>query len=157
MRTLQKVNTTRFGELEYATEDVLTVRDGLLGFEKCVSFLLIEHREGSPFRWLQSLEKTDVAFLVVDPFQFFADYDLEIDDSSAEELALVESTPKVVYTIVTIPRGRPDDMSVNLAGPVIINGETRIGRQFVMENPAYSVRAPLMGKSRAETTDNKAA
>lgn len=141
---MTKVMTTRFGEIEYAREDVLTVRNGLLGFEGFDQFLLIEHRTGSPFRWLQSLQRPELAFLVVDPFQFFANYQVDISDAGAQELELSPTTAQVVYTIVTIPRGKPEEMTVNLAGPIVINAETRQARQFVVENPAFSVKQRLV-------------
>lgn len=148
---MTKVMTSRFGEIEYTKEDVLTVREGLLGFEGFTKFLLIEHKPDSPFRWMQSLQRPELAFLVVDPFQFFADYDVVLTDQAAEDLELTPTTGQVVYTIVTIPRGKPDDMTVNLAGPIVINADTREARQFVVENPAFSVKQRLVIESPVKT------
>ncbi|MCE9558316.1 MAG: flagellar assembly protein FliW [Armatimonadetes bacterium] len=151
MRTTTKALTTRFGEIEYATDDVLTVRDGLLGFSGHQKYALIEHKEGSPFRWLQCLEEPALAFLIVDPFQFITDYEVNIPDAKVEELGLTAETPHVVYTIVTIPRGNPEAMTVNLAGPIIVNAVTKEAQQVVVESPGFSVKHPLVVSNKANT------
>ena len=61
-----QIQSTRFGTIEYGDEDTIIVRDGLLGFPNCTQFLVINHKEGSAFRWLQSLEEPDVALYGLD-------------------------------------------------------------------------------------------
>lgn len=143
MTTPASFITARFGAVDFDDLDILTLEDGLLGFPQCRRFIVICHKEGSRFRWLQSLDDPQLAFLVVDPGEFFADYAPEMDDAEAIRLALAEQTPRLVYTIVTIPRGQPEAMTVNLAGPIVINLETRSGKQIVVEDPAYGIKHPL--------------
>jgi flagellar assembly factor FliW len=59
---------------------------------------------------------------------------------AVKNLELEESTPRVVYTIVTIPRGRPRDMTLNLAGPIVVNVETRRAVQIILEGDEHPVR-----------------
>lgn len=129
---------TRFGEVHFGPSDVLTFADGLIGFPECRHFLLIRHRDDSPFHWLQSIERPELAFLVTDPARFVEGFCPELDDRDAEELNLDESTPHVLLTTVSIPSGHPQDLRLNLSGPIVINLETRQGRQFVMEGGAYT-------------------
>lgn len=149
MTTKLTAQTSRFGEIEYSTDAVLTFCDGLLGFPLFKSYAIIEHKEGSAFRWLQSLDEPGLAFLVVDPFVFVNTYEFEINDRDANDLKLAEDTPRVVYTIVTIPRGKPDEMTMNLAGPIVINAETRDAKQFVIEHPGFPVRHLLFPKTES--------
>ena len=44
---------------------------------------LLDHAHVSPFRWLQSLGDPALAFVVVNPFDFFSDYDFEIGDANS--------------------------------------------------------------------------
>ncbi len=143
MSTQLLTKTARFGAIEYRPEDVLNFAGGLLGFPACDRFVLIEHKEGSPFRWLQSLDEPSVAFLVVDPGHFVEDFAPEMPDCVANALGLECETPRLVYTIVTIPPGKPRAMTINLAGPIVVNAENRSARQVVLEDVRYPIRFPV--------------
>lgn len=132
--------TARFGLIEYIEEDVVSMQGGLVGFSHLQSFVILQHKEGSPFRWLQSLNQSGIAFLVVDPGHYIADFAPEIPDSWIESLELQEETPRLVYTIVSIPSGKPEDMTLNLAGPIVINLESRQAKQIVIEDPCYPIK-----------------
>jgi flagellar assembly factor FliW len=43
-----------------------------------------------------------------------------------------------VLVILTIPPGKPQEMTANLMGPVVINLKTRQGRQLIVEESQYS-------------------
>lgn len=141
--------TARFGTIEYIEEDVVTMHGGLVGFPSLISFVLIQHKEGSPFRWLQSLEEGEVAFLVVDPGNYVADYAPEIPDSWIDDLEIAEETPRLVYTIVSIPPGKPEDMTLNLAGPIVINLANQRAKQIVLGDECFPI------KYRVFTQDQK--
>ena len=140
MNDQQQYLTTRIGVIAYGQEDVVHFPEGLLGFPEQKNYVVVEHKEGSPFRWLLSLEDTNLAFLAVDPALYVSDYAPPMPKSAAEALKLEETTPMLVYTIVTIPSGRPEDMTLNLAGPVVLNCDANLGKQIVLDNEAYSVR-----------------
>lgn len=136
-------HSARFGSIEFESTDVVAFEQGLLGFPNCRSFLILEHRPGSPFRWLQSLEEAELAFLVIDPSHLVLNYAPEISDAEAQSLQLSEDSLRFVYTIVTIPPGRPEAMTLNLAAPLLINAETRQARQIVLEGDLYPIRFPV--------------
>ena len=60
------INSSRFGLIDYELQDVVVFNEGLVGLPSLKQFVLIQHKENSPFRWMQSLEEGAVAFLVVD-------------------------------------------------------------------------------------------
>lgn len=142
--------SARFGEIEFTTEDVVTLSDGLLGFEHCFQFIVVQHGEGGPFRWLQSLDESSVAFLIVDPAYFVREYAPILPNKDALAIGLGEETPRLVYTIVTIPKGKPEEMTINLAGPIVINAQTRMARQVIVEDESCSVRHRVFDKSKTE-------
>jgi flagellar assembly factor FliW len=119
---------------------VITFPEGLVGFQDYTQFVLICPKEGSQFRWLQSVEDPNVAFLSTVPFQYVPDYSPVIPSKAAKSLGLGKEAQPLVFVTVSIPRGRPEDMTLNLAGPIIINPETRKGKQVILENDSYSVR-----------------
>ena len=147
MTTMNNLQSTRFGAIEYSPEDVVTIQDGLLGFPGREAYLVLTHKEGSPFRWLQSIDEPALAFLVVDPGHFVQGYSPLMSDEAASALGLGEETPRLVYTIATIPNGKPEEMTLNLAGPIVINGETRAARQLVIEDPNCAIKHRVFGKT----------
>jgi len=132
--------TTRFGQIEYEAEDVVTLPNGMLGFPNHHAYVLVQHKEGSPFRWLQSLEEPSLAFLVANPNDILSDYNPTVTDQDARVLALTAQDPVVVYVVVTIPAGNPHAMTVNLAGPIIINPANRLARQIIVEDSFYGTK-----------------
>lgn len=134
------LSNTRFGEIEYSADDIITFADGVIGFPNNTRFLLLNHKPNTPFRWLQSIEDSALAFLVAFPEVIAPGYAPEIENSIAQELELTEETPQMVLTTVTIPPGRPEEMTTNLLGPIIINGATMQAKQVILTDEAYTVK-----------------
>lgn len=143
------LRTSRFGEIEYTNADIIVVKGGPLGFAKLERFLLIQHKDESVFHWLQSVDDPDVAFLVLDPACFRPDYAPPMPEQIVTDLELTEETPRAVLTIVSIPPGKPQEMTANLAGPIVINVEKRIARQVVVDEPEWSTKHPILAEMRA--------
>ena len=132
--------TARFGEISFTQDDVITFDGGLIGFPFLREFVLVEHKEGHSFQWLQSLDDSCTAFLVVNPNAYLPDYAPEVSDQDAEELALSDHAEVVVFATVSIPPGRPDDMTLNLAAPLVVNTASRSAKQVVLDDDAYTIR-----------------
>lgn len=117
--------TTRFGLLEAAVSALVTFPDGLLGFESARRFLAVPHGDGeTPFVWLQSVDTPDLAFLLMPP--------AAVPNVPGYTALLPREIDIACWVIVTVPPGRPRDMTANLAGPLQINMTSRIGRQLVL-------------------------
>lgn len=151
MSTLQ----SRFGPIDYEESDLVTFSDGLVGFAKLRRFLILEHKPGSPFRWLQSIEEPSTAFLLADPFHYVADYTPQLTDTQVAILGLTPETATLVFATASIPRGKPEELKLNLAGPIVINAETRTGRQVVLEDEAYTTQHRVF--RTADQSDSSAA
>ena len=134
------ITGTRFGTIEYTEEDLIAFADGLIGFPAMTDFLLLHHKPESPFRWLQSLQEPAVAFLVTQPQGFVPEYLPEISDEDAARLKIDAEKPALLLTTAAIPKGEPKDMTLNLAAPIVINADARIGRQVVLDDNLYTVR-----------------
>ena len=144
------ISGTRFGEIEFAPNDVLFVKEGLIGFPELREFILLSHKEASPFRWMQSVQEPSMAFLCALPQHFVADYNPELPAGVVESLALEETTERYVLTTATIPQGRPDDMTLNLAAPILVNAKTRSALQFVLEDEAYTVKHRVFPEAKVK-------
>lgn len=141
-----RIQTTRFGEVEINDAAILTFPQGLYGFEQRHQFCLIDHRPDSPLKWLQSVEDPALAFVVMNPFEYFPDYEVLIPDDEAEELGLADPNQTIVLTIVAIPSD-PYQMTVNLLAPLVINGDTKIARQIILSGQRYSTKHYLLSEA----------
>lgn len=136
----QNVITSRLGTIEYGDEDLVIVRHGMIGFPSLERFLIVQHRAGSPFRWLLSVDDPMTAFLITDPVLFVPEYSPEVSEAQVSEIGLDAMSAHLVYTVVNIPKGQPEEMTLNLAGPVVINPANMLGKQLVLEDAKYSLR-----------------
>ena len=126
---------TDFVEIRFAA--------GLPGFPHVHDFQLKPWGPpGSPYLLLTSVDDSDVGFVVVPPWVFYPDYEFELDAGTAERLALAASEDAVVFAVVTL-RDRPEESTLNLLGPIVVNRFTHEAAQVVLPSAGYSVRAPL--------------
>lgn len=138
------IDSTRFGRIEVDEEAVITFSQGLFGFENYRRFVVLCLDDKSPFRWLQSMEEPSLAFVVIEPRHFMPDYAPTISDADAEALGLNEETPYLIFVVVTIPPGKPEQMTANLMGPIIVNAATRTARQVIVEDECYSTKHSIL-------------
>ena len=73
-----KVQTSRFGAIKVDESSVIRMPRGPIGFQQYTSFVIVEHRPDTDFRWLQSTDEPSLAFVVVDPSKFYTEYEIEI-------------------------------------------------------------------------------
>jgi flagellar assembly factor FliW len=143
------VETTRFGQLEVDPCRTITLQRGLIGFPPNQHFILIEHTNGGPFQWLQSLDDPLLAFVVVDPMLYFPDYNVEISDEDAAGLDIRSAQDAQVLTTVTIQPAAAQ-VTANLLGPIVIGVNSRKGAQVVLNGEQYSTRHAVPTPPRAE-------
>ena len=115
---------------------------GLPGFEELQYFTLAKPLEEAPFYSLNSTDKEEISFLVINPFQFAQTYEFTLPDFVQETLAINDPADIVVFTIVNCREGLTKG-TVNLKAPIIINIKDRKGVQLVLDNHPYSVKEPL--------------
>jgi flagellar assembly factor FliW len=141
---MRKINTTRFGEIEIEEEKTVHFPDGPLGFPDKKNYFIMEHKPGSPFLWLQSMDSPDLAFVMINPFLVKRDY---LKNISKDEEALLKNDRNdevLIFSLVTIPRGKVEAATVNLMGPVVIESKSRRAKQVILANSGYSHRHPLI-------------
>jgi flagellar assembly factor FliW len=115
---------------------------GLLGFEGIKDFMLLVNPGEEPFLWLQVSNDPALAFLVVSPFTVLPTYQPDISNEDTQFLGLKEPKDALLLNIVTV-RG-PQQATLNLKGPLVLNRHTLVGKQVIPANAAeYSVQFPL--------------
>jgi flagellar assembly factor FliW len=137
-----KYRSSRFGTLDVADEAILEFPSGLLGFPDQRRYVMLDHDTDAPFKWLQSLDEPGLAFVVMDPALFHADYRVEYSREALAEIHADESDDMALAVILTIPSEDPGRITANLRGPLLVNPRTRLCKQLVLSDD-YPTRYPL--------------
>jgi flagellar assembly factor FliW len=143
-----KLKTPRFGELEVPRENVIHMPGGVLGFPSCKDYILVPHKENSPFLWYQSLDDPALVFVVINPLIFKPDYDVPISPALMESLGAEKIEELELLAIVTVPKDRPQDMTANLLGPIVIDPVKRLAKQIVLDPERYSTKTPILPQKK---------
>lgn len=122
--------------------EALHFPDGLPGFPDLTQFVLVELREDGAFQELRSVDDPDVSMIVCVPWLFFPDYAPVLSDEEQEDLEIETQDDAVVFVPVTFDE-QLRQVSLNLLGPFVVNPRTRRGRQLVLADSQYPVKAPI--------------
>lgn len=132
-----KVHTTNFADIPYKEEDLFIFSEGLFGFSGCKRFLL-ESKEDSLFYFLHSVDDAKVSFVLMEPKIAVPDYVTDIYTEDLQDLGVNLQE----YLILTLAKN-PEDVTVNLLGPVFINVVEKLGKQVISCSQGYTTRHKL--------------
>jgi flagellar assembly factor FliW len=132
------IDSSRFGTIEIPAERVIEFPHGLIGLGG-LRYAIVPSGDEGAFSWLHSLEDPSLALPVANPWRFFSDYAVELDD----ELSLgITAAPADVEVWVTVRAGSQlSDFYANLRAPILV-AEGK-GHQVINEAADAPVRAPL--------------
>jgi len=136
--------TKPFGSVELNERQRIRFPFGVLGFESLHDYALLD-AEQAPFYWLQSLQVVEIAFVLIEPRVFRPDYTLSVGAEELAEIGILRPEDALVFAIVTVPE-EPRRMTANLQGPIIINKDSRTGRQSICSDPRWQVRHPILAE-----------
>ena len=141
-----KIKTTRFGTITTEEEKTITMPFGMLGFPDVKRFVILQHKENSPFFWYQSVDDPMLAFVIMSPFLFKPDYNVDVENVLKEMSWNEEEKQNTLelYVVVNIPKGAPDKMTANLIGPILINNKIHQAVQMVISDSPYTHKFPLV-------------
>jgi len=142
------VETTRFGSIAVAENDIITFPEGMLGFSKINQYVLVERVDESLFLWLQAMKKASVAFPLLEPQIFERNYKVELMEEDRKVLGLNDLTHTKIFSIVTIPTD-PTKMTANLKAPIVINLKNRMAKQVILHNADLPIRKPIFAELQA--------
>jgi flagellar assembly factor FliW len=118
-----------------STNNKFFMPDGLIGLSDFKNFELIVDPESLPFVVLRSIGVDEIQIPAVEPVGLVSDYVLDIGDEDSEQLGLKgKNSNPLILNVATIKSFDPQKVTLNLAAPILINRQTRIGRQVVLVN-----------------------
>jgi flagellar assembly factor FliW len=137
-----KISTKAYGVIDVDERQQIVFPEGLYGFEAFKTYVLLD-AEQQPYYYLQSVEAQGAMFILLKPFLFRPDYEIDVADEELAGIGITDPGKALVFTIVTVPSdGSP--MTANLAGPIVINRERRIGKQIVLTDPRWKTKHDIL-------------
>lgn len=137
-----RLNTANFGTLEVGEDKFIIFKDGIPGFKELKKYILIESENGK-FQYLQSVEDSNVCFTMINPYSIKEDYAPVISESYFEKLGGGKSQEFTLYAVVCLKKPI-EESTVNLAGPLLIHVDRRVGVQVITEDKHYTTRHNLL-------------
>jgi flagellar assembly factor FliW len=135
-----------FEDLVFSPEDVITFPGGIPGFENCKRFVVVPVPRCEPFSWLTCVDGVPLRFAIINPLIFIPDYSPKLGKEQLADIGIGDLQDLVLYAIVTIGQN-PIDSTANLTGPIIINKNTRLGKQVLLDDDRYTTQDPIIRKS----------
>ncbi|NGY93094.1 flagellar assembly protein FliW [Bacillus megaterium] len=137
-----KIFTSYHGDIEIDNQQTLTFNQGIPGFLEETEFVILPLPEAEAFQVLQSTQTKELAFIITDPFQFFLDYDFQLEPQEIEKLQLQQAEDAAVYVLLTMSDS-VEKITANLQAPVIINTKQQLAKQVILMNTAYETKHRL--------------
>jgi len=147
-----KLRTAYFGNIEIDPAGIIHFPGGVPGFEDCRRFVLLQRPEEAPVAWLQGVDDPDLAFAVVEPRHFLAEYHPPLSPADLEPLKLAVGEEALILIILVLAP-EPERITANLQAPVIINRKEKLGAQVYLGEdwPRKYYLFPREGKRAAGT------
>ncbi|MDD4843166.1 MAG: flagellar assembly protein FliW [Anaerotignum sp.] len=138
-----ELETKYFSKMEYEDNDVILFEHGLFGFESYKKFILIkfENNDSSPV-CLQSISEADIAFVMINPYNFMPDYNVSLTETDIHDLKLSDTNALAVYNICVLQDDIPKS-TANLRCPIVVNTESRLAKQIILDNSDYPFKYPF--------------
>lgn len=149
-RTQKITLHTKLGPREVSRESVIYFPHGLIGLDDKREFVLIPVRENSPFLLLQCVSDPGLGLLVADPFPFLPDYNVKLEQAEKKILRVENIRQIAILVTVSIPKNRPQETTLNLSGPIVLNTKLRIGLQVPQMDAKNSTHFRLVDASRKD-------
>ncbi|MCM3185401.1 flagellar assembly protein FliW [Priestia megaterium] len=137
-----KISTSYHGDIEIDNQQTLTFNQGIPGFLEETEFVILPLPEAEAFQVLQSIQTKELAFIITDPFQFFLDYDFQLEPQEIEKLQLQQAEDAAVYVLLTMSDSM-EKITANLQAPIIINTKQQLAKQVILMNTAYETKHRL--------------
>jgi flagellar assembly factor FliW len=136
---------TKFhGEVELNEEQIIYFNTGIPGFVDEKEFCILPIEE-TPLFVLQSVKSDQTAFILTDPFNFFANYEFDLPEEVTEALSISTDKDVAVFVILTVQEPF-EKTTVNLQAPVIINQKEKQGKQVILNQTSYTTKHLLIAK-----------
>ncbi|NLY45197.1 MAG: flagellar assembly protein FliW [Tissierella sp.] len=138
------IQTKYLGEVEVTEDQIVNFPQGILGFENNQEFIILNIIDNDNFKILQDLKHPNIAFFLIDPWDFYKDYTVDLPDEELGKIGIFPNKDNeiAVFNIVTLGKTFQES-TANLLAPIIINAKEKKGKQFIQNDTIYTTRHSL--------------
>ncbi|MDD6449761.1 MAG: flagellar assembly protein FliW [Lachnospiraceae bacterium] len=138
------LETKEYGTLEYEKEYCIHLPDGLFGFTELHDYLplCLNDEEDNTLLVLQSVEDSHIGFVVINPFALDPDYQPVLTPEELDYLG-ADSESMLTFYVICVLKDNFMENTVNLKCPIVVNPDSRVGMQVILNNSAYDFKQKL--------------
>ena len=136
------INTKFLESIEIEEKDIISFEHGLPGFNTLHDFVLLPVEGNAALNYLQSIEQTDICFILMNPFLIIEDYEINISEEVVANLKIEKPEDTCLYSTLTITENIKD-ITANLAAPIIINTVNNKAAQEILNDSKYDIKYKL--------------
>ncbi|SHH83402.1 flagellar assembly protein FliW [Clostridium grantii] len=125
------------GNLEIDESKIVTFEEGILGFEDIKEYCIVPMPEKEDFYLLQSIEDENISFIIIKPWDFFKQYEINLQEEHLQTVDIEDASQVAIYSILSLSQL---DITANLLAPVVINADTNKGAQIVLHSSTYKTK-----------------
>ena len=133
-----KIETRDFGILDIEENNIITFKQPLFGFEEYTQYVIVN----------DSNMGKNVCFIMLNPLEVRRDYAPVV---MQDVLILLQAVPEdnLDCWVLMVIGETFRDSTVNLKSPVIINHETNLGVQVILDQD-YPIRQPIFSRGERD-------
>ncbi|SCJ98131.1 Flagellar assembly factor FliW [uncultured Clostridium sp.] len=124
----------------------IVFKRGIPGFKSFKNFQIDEIKNNEKFKVMSSLDE-EVSFIVVSPFDFYSEYELNLDNETIKDLEIKDSKDVLILNIITLGETL-EKSTINLKAPIVININNSLAKQYIMQCDTYDTKHPLIRREK---------
>jgi flagellar assembly factor FliW len=136
------IKTRDFGYIAVNEEDEITFTCGMYGFDEYKKYVILKDSPEDDVMYLQSLENTDLSFVLIDPYAVSAVFDPSVNEEDLKDLES-DNESELKFLVIAIIKEEIKDSVVNLKSPIALNPKTRKAKQVILQN-SYPLRYNIL-------------
>lgn len=134
-----KIETRLFEQVDIDEKSVICFEEGIPGFEGYTKFILLDI-EDSSMKCLQSIEDKNICLIIINPFEFFGDYQINLSTNEINKLQISKEEDVIVFNVLNI---KEDRMTANMLAPIVVNVIKNLGIQIILQDTNYNIRQEI--------------
>ncbi len=134
-----RIQTKFFGEIELDSARRWSFPKGLPGFEDEKDYVLLPIEDNSMFQVLQSVNDSDIALIVANPYVLVESYSFDVDEPTIEILDIKQAEDIFVLAVLSL-KDPFETSTINLQAPIVFHSTKKQAKQMIINDNAFLLR-----------------
>jgi flagellar assembly factor FliW len=136
-----RIATKKFGDIDIEEDSIVHFPKGIIGYEKHTKFALVKQEEYVPFYWLISIQGEEVSLPVLSPNIIDQKYGKKLKQFEILNIHSLNGAC-CLFCVVNLRRSG-SGVTINLKSPIIINTNSKIGQQIIVDSDVLPIDQPV--------------